>query len=211
MKKIFLFSLLSIFFISAFSTDAYSQRRHKKKKKSSKTDQYFDESGFANKLWYGGGFVLNFSGSGEVNQFAIGATPMVGYNVIGDIVSVGPRIGVIYTTIKGRGTDFGIHRVNLPSFTLGAFTRIKAFPNFFAQLEYEYETTKRYATANGLLFIENGEVFTAKETRDNVYVGVGYNSGGLWGYEIMLLYNLNEPENTLDLPISFRGGFTYKF
>ena len=41
--------------------------------------------------------------------------------------------------------------------------------------------------------------------------GAGYNSGGLWGYEIMILYNANQPENTIDSPFEYRIGFTYKY
>ncbi len=211
MKKIFLFSLLSILFVSAINNDAYAQSR-KKKKKSSKTDEYFDESGFANKLWYGGGFVLGFAGSGETNQFAIGVTPMVGYKLVDDIISVGPRAGITYTAIKGRGSDGAIHKVNSTSYLLGAFTRIKALPNFFAQFEYEYENTKAtFVDQFGLLAVQNGEVLTAREARDNVYLGIGYTSGGLWGYEILLLYNLNEADDTINLPIDLRFGITYKF
>jgi len=206
MKKLFLFSFLTLFFAAGFSLDADAQNRKKKKKKSSKTDQYFDEGGFVNNLWYGGNFVLGFAGQGESSQFSIGVTPMVGYKLVDDIISAGPRIGVIYTRLKGRGTDGGIYSVNLPSYSAGAFARVKPLPNFFAHLEYEYESTKRYGTIGGLLLIENGEVFTANENRNNFYIGGGYNSGGLLGYEIMILYNVNEPENTIDLPIDFRVG-----
>lgn len=212
MKKFFLFSLLTLLFAAGISTGANAQNRKKKKKKTSKTDQYFDEGGFVNKLWYGGGFTLGFAGSGETNQFSLGVTPMVGYKLVDDLISVGPRVGIIYNTVKGRGTDGNIHRVNPTSYNLGAFARIKPFPNFFGQIEYENEHTKNYYTAgNGLLAVQNGEVLTDKTVRDNVYVGIGYNSGGLLGYEIMLLYNLNEPENTIELPIDIRFGFTYKF
>lgn len=211
MKKILLFSFLTLFFATGMSTHAHAQSRGKKKKKSSKTDQYFDEGGFVNKLWYGGNFVLGFAGSGETSQFAIGLTPMVGYKLVDDWVSVGPRIGYIYNTVKGRGIDGAIHRVNLPSYSFGAFARVKPFPNFFGHVEYEYENTKQYGTINGLLFVENGDVVTTNVVRDNIYLGIGYNSGGLLGYEILLLYNVNEPEDTIELPIDIRFGFTYKF
>ena len=211
MKKILLFSLLTLFFAAGISTGANAQNRKKKKKKSSKTDQYFDEGGFANKLWYGGNFILGFAGSGETSQFSIGITPMVGYKIVDDIVSAGPRIGLIYNTVKGRGTDGGIHRVNLSAVSFGAFARIKPFPNFFAHFEYENQHTKNYFTSGGFLAVQNGEVLTEKTVRDNIFIGAGYTSGGLLGYEILFLYNLNEPENTIDLPIDIRFGFTYKF
>ena len=49
MKKILLLSVLACFLTIAFTNDAHAQR-----KKTSKTDEYFDESGdFVSKLWYG--------------------------------------------------------------------------------------------------------------------------------------------------------------
>ena len=77
MKKIMFFSLLALLLTALCTNDAMAQKKGKKKK-SSKTDEYFDDSGFANKLWYGGNFALNFAGQGEINQFIFGLTPMVG-------------------------------------------------------------------------------------------------------------------------------------
>lgn len=209
MKKVFLFTLLAMIFSLAFSQDAMAQ---KGKKRSSKTDSYFDESGFANKLWYGGNFNLGFSGSGETNQFVFGLSPMVGYKLLNDIVSVGPRVGFTYNFIKGRGSDLFIHKVKPTSWSMGAFARVKPITNLFAHFEYEYANTKVvYLDQFGLLAVQNGEVIVDKEIRDNFYVGLGYTSGGLWAYEILLLYNVNAPDGDLELPFSFRFGITYKF
>ena len=42
--------------------------------------------------------------------------------------------------------------------------------------------------------------------------GAGYSDGnGVWGYEISLLYNVLQEENTLSLPLDFRFGITYNF
>ncbi|TAK40284.1 MAG: hypothetical protein EPO28_10345 [Saprospiraceae bacterium] len=211
MKKLLLFSLLALLFTTAATENAFGQ--HSKKKKSSKTDQYFDESGFANKLWYGGTFNLGFSGSGETNQFVFGLSPMVGYKILGDIVSAGPRVGFTYNFIKGRGVDGLIHKTNPVSYNLGVFARAKAFQNFFAHFEYEYQNTKVvFVDGFGRLALDNnGDVLTASDVRDNFYIGAGYTSGGLWGYEILLLYNLTQPDSDLELPFSFRFGITYKF
>ena len=92
MKKFFLLSLLALLFVSMMTNDAHAQRQGKKKK-SSKTDEYFDESGFVNKLWYGGGLNLGYSGGNNQSFFAFGLSPMVGYKVWDDIISIGPKLG----------------------------------------------------------------------------------------------------------------------
>ena len=83
------FALLLLFtFVIGVST-AEAQRS---KKKRNSTEEYFDESGgFAHRLWYGGGFNLNFGGNGGSNQLLIGVSPMVGFK-INDIFSLGPRV-----------------------------------------------------------------------------------------------------------------------
>ncbi len=205
MKKFLLLSLLSVLFITAFSDDAYAQRRGTKKKKSSRTDEYFDESGFVNKLWFGGGIILGFSGSNNESLFTFGLSPMVGYKVLDDLISIGPRVGFEYNHYR---LDLGqVYKNSSLSYSVGAFSRIKAFPNFFAHLEYEYQNTEFIDGFDNV----QGKLTTSRVTYDNVYVGAGYNSGGLLGYEIMLLYNVNQPENTVASPFDIRAGFTYKF
>ena len=226
MKKFLLFSLLSIFFIIAFSDDAYSQRRGKKKKKSSKTDEYFDESGFVNRLWYGGTVNFpNFFGGNNYNTFSVGIGPMVGYKVL-DNISVGPRVSIDYLYVKGNAINVNTGQVvlnpsggarslktNTVSYSVGVFARAKVLSNFFGHVEYESRNTEQIRVSNGLLAYDPvaDDVLTVKETENNFYLGAGYNSGGLWGYEIMLLYNVNEPDDTIDLPFIFRGAITYKF
>lgn len=199
--------MLSLFFISAFNNDAYAQRR-KKKKKSSKTDQYFDESGFANKLWYGGGVNLGFTGGNNNSSFFFGLSPMVGYKVIDDIVSIGPRAGFQYNNFRVRDFSNSVFKANTWAYNVGVFTRIKAFANFFGQLEYEFENIE---FADGTVDPVSNKLNTRRASFDNVYIGAGYNSGGLFGYEFMILYNANQPENTVNTPFEYRVGFTYKY
>ena len=112
----------------------------KKKTSSKKTDQYFDESGgFKHRLWYGSSFNLGFSGANGSSLFSIGLTPMVGYKIIGGL-SAGPRVGITYTSYKSYDTKNEISTVGLIDYSFGAFTRYKAFKNFFAQAEYEYQS-----------------------------------------------------------------------
>lgn len=213
MKKFFLFSLLTLFFAAGFSLDAEAQRRGKKKKKSSKTDEYFDESGFVNNLWYGGNFTLGYSGGNTQSLFAFGLSPMVGYKVVGDVVSVGPRVGFEYNhyRVKSGGVVF---KTSPLSYSAGVFARVKALPNLFAHFEYEYENTESTdPDEDGFLEVDfqKGEIITERVPYDNVYIGAGYHSGGLVGYELLLLYNINQPATTVANPWDIRFGITYKF
>ena len=205
MKKIFLFSLLTLLVAVAFTNDAYAQR---KKKKSSKTDEYFDESGFVNKLWYGGGVNLGFTGGNNQSLFYFGLSPMIGYKILDDIISVGPRVGFQYNHYRVQDFSGQVFKTSPLSYNVGMFSRIKAFPNFFAQLEYEYENNE---FVDGTFNPNTGKLNTERQSFDNVYIGAGYNSGGLFGYEILLLYNVNAPVNTIDSPFDIRIGFTYKY
>ncbi|MEY3050537.1 MAG: hypothetical protein RLY31_322 [Bacteroidota bacterium] len=227
MKRIVLLGLLTSSLLLLCQQDALAQQRGKKKK-SSKTDEYFDDSGFLNKLWYGGTLSLpNFFGGGEYNIFSTGIAPMVGYKVIGDMVSVGPRISLDYLYVRGfainqntfdlvrdsRGNPL-TQKVNTVSYSLGAFARAKVFRALFAHLEYENQHTRQVPVISNYLIFDpvNDEILTEKSIRNNVYVGAGYNTGsGLLGWELLLLYNLNAPENTIDLPFTFRIGLNYKF
>lgn len=209
MKKILLFSLLALVFTVAFTNDAYAQ---KKKKKSSKTDEYFDDSGFANKLWYGGNFTLGFAGSNNQSQFTFGLAPMIGYKLIKDIVSVGPRVGFEYNAVK---LQYGnqVYKAKPVSYSVGAFARIKPFDNFFAHIEYEHQSAESIdPDGDGYIELNNkNEILTDRLPFDNFYVGAGYNSGGLWAYEILLLYNTTLPSNSFSSPLVLRFGITHKF
>ena len=213
MKKYLLFGLLALLFTAAFSHDIYAQSK-KKKKKSSKTDEYFDDSGFANKLWYGGNFTLGSAGGNNQSLFAIGIAPMVGYKLINDLVSVGPRVGFEYNHIRVQsGAGGPVYKASPLSYSAGAFARVKPFQNFFGHFEYEYQSADSTdPDRDGYIEIDSqGKIITERVPFNNVYVGAGYNSGGLLGYEILLLYNVNQPDNIVDSPFDIRFGFTYKF
>lgn len=185
----------------------------KKKTTSKKTDDYFDESGgFKHRLWYGGSFNFNLSGADGASYFVIGVTPMIGYKIIGGL-SAGPRIGVNYTSIKSLNTRNQISSVGLTDFSLGAFTRYKAFQNFFVHGEYEYQSLQSAFgdSYNRIQLDADGKPIKQRYDRTNYYGGIGYNSGGIVGYEIMGLYNFNLPKDSFEQPYSIRFGLTYKF
>lgn len=182
-------------------------------------DQYFDESSdIRHRLWYGGGFNLGFSQQNAFSAFNIGISPMVGYKIL-DGWSVGPRVSFQYTHISGIGTDSRQHRVPLFSYTASVFTRAKLFSWLFAHFEYEYENSELITVSgSGLLIYDaaQAQVVTVRRVRDNAYVGLGYTqSGGLWGYEVSLLYNVlladQPPQFRAESPFSIRFGLNYNF
>ncbi|MBL7815108.1 MAG: hypothetical protein JNL70_08860 [Saprospiraceae bacterium] len=201
-------------------TDSKPSTTTKKKtttSSSKKTDQYFDESGgFKHRLWYGGNMNLNFGGDGlSYSLLTMGITPMVGYKIVGGL-SAGPRLGINYNRYKVLDSQNQGLVVNLTDYTVGAFTRYKVFKNFFAHAEADYYSFQLPGTetAPGTIIKDvNGKVFKFRYSETNYYAGVGYNSGGLIGYEIMALYNFSIGSKTNDLrsPIDIRFGFTYNF
>lgn len=206
MKRILPLSLLTLALLLAFQVDGYSQRS---KKKKSETDKYFDESGsFASRLWYGGGFTLGFSGNSFESIFQLGISPMVGYKITEEF-SVGPRASLVYILYRAEtGTINGVESANLFNYGLGAFTRFKIARTIFAHAEYGFDNEVSTLTYNPI----SRDWEANRRLTNNAFIGGGYNDGnGVWGYEIYLLYNLLQEENSLDLPFDIRLGFTYNF
>lgn len=160
-------------------------------------DELFEEdTKFIQNFWFGGGMILGFSNFNNVSEFRIGISPMAGYKIT-DEFSIGPRISSQYIGIKDFGSTF-----RFTAWTFGALARYKLFPSIFAQVEYEYETTVQSKNNPTTYFFPK---------RDHFYLGGGYHSGlGIWGYEIVVLYDLVERTNVA-LPLTFRAGVTYNF
>lgn len=240
MKKIFLFSLLAAIFTIGFSTDLNAQRyggkKKKKKTKTSKTDEYFDESGaFHTKLWYGTGANLQFGSFAGGSIFNVGLSPMVGYKIT-PWLSAGPRISLSYTGYKGRTVegvridgdnysinpnsfDNNIRRVPTYNFSYGLFSRAKFLETFFVQLEGSnvHLTTPVVISNSGLNYfvhdIETLKPIKDKTSKFNAYVGGGYNSriGTNFGYDLTIMFILNQEESDTSPPFEIRAGFTYNF
>ncbi len=192
MKKLLIFSLLAAIFTFGFSTDIHAQSRgKKKKKKSSKTDEYFDDSGnWTQKLWYGAGGAFQIGSNGFNNFLLIGISPMAGYKFT-DRISAGPRATINSLTVYQTGDN-----INTLELGIGVFTRVKVTQSIFTHIEYETLSD-----------------FNVDEGSDqNFYAGIGYSSliNDLLSYEIMGLYNFKE-ENENIVPIQFRVGLTYNF
>jgi len=236
MKKwISILAILSLC-LFAFLPETDAQRRGQRQ--SNTDDELFDDPlTFKDRLWFGGGFNLGFSGNQNLNVFNIGISPLVGYKAF-DEFSIGPRVGFDYSFIKGTALNAEVDPVSgrvtpvidvnnqilytnesvAPiTFSLGVFARYKAFDYFFAHLEFGAERTERLLVTGSqfgdvIIYDRNtSSVVTASEWRENFWAGVGYTSGGLVAFEIYLLYNFLEPQESINLPFDLRVGMTYKF
>ncbi|MFT4667165.1 MAG: hypothetical protein ACI8YQ_003081 [Polaribacter sp.] len=215
MKKILkttMLMLACLFIVGVTDVDAQYGKKKKKKKKVEKVeeadnDDYFDESGgkFIDKLWYGSGLTLGFAGGNNESVFTIGISPMVGYKLT-DRFSVGPRVVLDYTLYKTNQVSNSVQRVDLVTYGLGFFGRAKIFQSLFAHAEYAI-LSQAFPAQSG------NDLVTFRQNTNNFYIGGGYHSGGGGGlgYEIVLLYNTLEPDDSIDLPIDFRVGFTWGF
>lgn len=205
MKNFWHFFIL-ISFLSIASLPQASAQRTSDNEKEEEIDDYFDESkGFKHRLWYGGNFILGFISTNRESQFSIGVTPMVGYKIT-DELSVGPRATIIYSHYRYQFSSGNVESVNSTEYGVGAFLRYKVYRNFFAHGEYEI-----LSDIIGYQFGPGETLTPVRRERGNGYLGAGFNSGGRFGYEILLLYNLTIPENDPSSPFSIRFGFTYKF
>ena len=192
-------SLFIVLLFFAFADHADAQRG-KKKSRSNETDEYFDESGIgAYKFWYGGGVGLGFSGGNISSRFDFSLSPMLGYKITPEF-SVGPRVELSYTHFRQNVGFNDIRKANLFSYGIGIFGRYKIFNQFFTHAEFQIENRQ---------VLINGE--KDRNRFDNFFVGIGYTSGGQVAYEIALLYNILEDDNTIDLPLDYRLAFTYNF
>lgn len=194
MRKII--AVLLLFALCASVTDLAAQRRNS-------DDEYFDESGnLGHRLWYGSHFSLGFNSNGFTSLFQFGLAPMVGFK-INDIISIGPRGSVLYYNYRFNNGGGVVEKANTTSWSIGAFTRIRPFPTWFAQLEYNIENEP----------IFNADLSVSRYERGAAYIGAGYNAGtgGPIAFEALLMYNVNQPGNSIESPLDYRIGITYKF
>lgn len=165
-----------------------------------------ETSSLMEQLWFGGSFVLGFSGGNNSSFFQLGVSPMVGYKVF-EQFSIGPRAALTYNHFRARVGNGSTDSANPFSYAIGAFARYKIIPSIFGHVEYEL--------ANEAL-VQRGfdELEVVRRQRNNVYIGGGYTSSqgaGTTGFEMLLLYNVNQPENLVEQPFVIRVGFTYGF
>jgi len=203
-------NLLIMLFVSllAFEGNAQKVVRSRQADKEPKS-----QSKFMEKLWYGGGFNLGLAGNGYQSYFSLGISPMVGYKII-DEFSMGPRVGLNYTFLKSYDQNGIIRNANLWDYSMGIFARYKVFRNFFAHAEGELLFQQNpLVDYTGSFYYDpdKRKVSTVRTNYENLYLGIGYTSGGEVATEISLLYNVLEAADSRNLPFYFRFGITYKF
>ena len=182
-----------LFFTIAFSGKTFAQQAQRSSSKS-----------FGDHLWYGGNIGVGFQSFNNSSSFFFGLYPMVGYKITDDF-SIGPRLGVLYQYLRIRGLDTRIYNFHPIELSGGIFARYKFSEHIFAHSEFEIVNERRFT------FTPTGAATTFSELEENIYFGLGYTSGGKNAYEILVLYDFLADQNLLENPISFRGGFTYKF
>ncbi|MBK6546733.1 MAG: hypothetical protein WBB02_04115 [Saprospiraceae bacterium] len=156
------------------------------------------------KLWYGGGFNLNFGSDIYSSVFTIGVSPMVGYK-LNSFLSAGPRVSIDWTIAKFND-GFTAYKFNSLDYGVGAFVRAKFFHNFFAHLEYS-QLNVTYSDGN----VINNKLVKYREWKDILLLGLGYTSDSEISYEFYVNYNFLEDDNSFQVPILYRAGITYKF
>jgi hypothetical protein len=202
MKKRIQF-FLSLFWAAMLSTTILSAQFVDLSRSQSRSSQ---SEKFGDRLWYGGGFNLGFSGAPGVSGFQFGLSPMVGFKIF-EPFSIGPRVMAQYNYFRARTINNDAVTAHPISWAAGVFMRYKVVPMFFAHVEAEYEDRP-------LVNIDFDRIQVLRDRRNNFYVGAGYTTSQghkSWGYELSVLFNLADDGQTLDLPFILRFGITYNF
>jgi hypothetical protein len=203
MKKM---SLLLLVLCLAFTQGMAQSTKKKSSSKKKKKEEY----SLKQHLWYGGSFVLGFSGQNGYNAFQFGVAPMVGYKFT-NWLSAGPRIAPTYLSVKGP-SNVGVSRANLLDFEYGLFTRAKIYNGIYIQGEYGGRSLASPLFGN---VGSDGKVPIIRERRTDYLVGGGFSqSDGGWGTDISILYNIavaQDLTNLYESPLVFRFGLSYNF
>lgn len=221
MKKIFIFSFLVMFLMTAFSVDVDAQYRRKKKKKKKKkptterSSEYFDESGgdILTKLWFGADVNFNFGAFNGGSQFTYGLSPMTGYKITDDF-SAGPKISFLNTIQKFSSSGSQEATLNAINLGGGIFARHKILTNYFVHAEYEVISEERPITDGVFVTLDpENKIITERNVASHYYLGVGYggNSGSGLGFTSYALWDFSQEFSSTNIPLVVRFGITYKF
>ncbi len=200
MNRLLTMSLLSLLMYSGLFSQVSSRSKRVVPEKQA-------SNAFVDRLWYGGGFGISFSGANlGGNTFSVGLSPMLGYK-LNKIFSVGPRLDFTYTNGRFNPGNGSIVKFNGLDYGAGVFARAKIFRILFAHTELTY-INRVYPTG----YNATGTKLVSERFGDNQFlVGLGYTSGYLFSSEIYLLYDLLADSQSTNLPLVYRLGFTYKF
>jgi hypothetical protein len=176
--------------------------------KTTTTDDLFDESGgFKHRLQYmfhtNQGIFQIFGSS-----FSLRLDPSVGYK-INKWASAGLTTGIVYSYDRFVHPRTGVPTsVKQLDYNYGVYGRAKIYNSFYFHTDYKLATYERP-------FQDNlGNIFTLKQSNQQEWnVGAVYRSGGAgWGYEFMLLYDVNyKPTSFKNNPLDLKIGLSYNF
>ncbi len=197
--------LLLLFCLLFASQNAQAQFRvtdsSKKEKKGKK-----EETPFLDRLWYGGGVNIGFSGFNGSSAFGFGVSPMVGYK-FNNWLSAGPRLSIFFTSQKIQGYK----AINLFNTEAGVFVRARVFKGFFLQGEVGNQWVQEPYE-----LLPNNTISKITIQRFAQYIGAGYNfsngEGGP-GSEIGIFHNfaIANDINAYQSPWDYRFAFTFRF
>ncbi len=178
--------------------DRSGERREERRSGNARSDS----GRLLDDLWFGGGAVLGYQSSQVTSLFQIGVSPMVGYKIV-DFLSVGPRVEYVYNAYRERfsGTT---EKFNFSTYSVGMFARAKVIPVIFAHVEYAFESQ--------VIGFRGDQAI--RSNRGVPYIGGGYQSGGgpgQMGFELSLLFNLNNDDSNFQSPYDLRAGINYNF
>ncbi len=214
--------LLSLVLICAFAVsinNADAQTR-KKKKKTDKVDEYFDDKGtILQRTWFGSDLSFNFIPiSGFGNIIAYGISPMAGVK-INDWFSAGPRIqfsvlnGKIRNDIPLPDESFS-RKFNAVTIGAGLFARARIGRSYFAHVEFD-RVSYSQPTNGQLVFNDEGKIDLERVGQSHFYIGGGFHGqlGNVWGYQLTALFDTLVDRDTWAnaLPITTRLGINYNF
>ncbi len=163
-----------------------------------------------NRVWFGAGAQLSFSGFNGQSAFRAGLSPMAGYKITPSW-SVGPRLEYQYFSQRFLSNTGDILKLNFSSFGAGAFSRLKFLDQFFIHAEYQILST-RDLNLNNWQF-EGDRIIAPKTTQNFGFIGGGLYSGGFGGLgtAVYILVDVIEEVETTSLPIYFRFELNYNF
>ena len=213
--------LLSLVLICSFalSINTADAQTRKKKKKSDKVDEYFDDKGtILQRTWYGADLSFNFIPiPGFGNIIGYGISPIAGVK-INDWFSVGPRIQ--FSVLNGRISEENridpdlAFKFNAVTVGAGVFARARLGRAYFAHVEFDRVSYSQ--PANGILsYNDQGKIDLERIGQSHFYVGAGYHGqiGTQWGYQVTALFDtlVDRDSWNVSLPIATRFGINYKF
>jgi hypothetical protein len=173
---------------------------------------------FLQKSWTSGSTNFSFVNSASLSGINIALSPAFGYKLTPKL-SVGPRFEIRYGYMKGV-VNYSTVTSNVSSvstfstftYSAAAFSRLKAFGNFFLHGEIGYQSLETPMFKAGFLDYDATakKVMTARDNRPTTYIGIGYNNNGT---DMLFLYNLvpQDKNNLFALPFDYRIGFTNNF